>query len=77
MPYCINLQSRVHAGVTGWYDGSASRWSTDHTRRKVFDTKRDARSVCQQLRTLCPRNAAVINIEAEREDRSFDYHRSP
>ena len=28
-----------------------------HTRRKIFDNKRDARPVCQQLRTLCPRNA--------------------
>jgi hypothetical protein len=25
---------------------------------------RDARPVCQELRTLCPRNAKFINVEA-------------
>jgi len=72
MRYCINLRSRTDARITGWYDGSRSRWSTDHTRRKVFDNKRDARPVCQQLRSLCPRNAEVISIEAEPEDPSVD-----
>src|SRR5215831_13816098 len=63
MPYRITLRSRIDATITGWYDGSAGRWSTDHTRQKVFDTKRDARSVCRDLRSLCPHNADVINIE--------------
>jgi hypothetical protein len=29
----------------------------------VFDNKQDARAVCRELRSLCPRNAEVINIE--------------
>ena len=43
MPYCITLRSRTDALITGWYDGSDSRWSTDRYRQKVFANKRDAR----------------------------------
>ena len=67
MPYCITLRSRTDALITGWYDGSESRWSTDRYRQKIFDNKRDARPVCDELRSLCPRNAEVINIEAEQD----------
>jgi hypothetical protein len=42
MPYCITLRSDER--ITGWYDGSNSRWSTDHTRQKLFDKKRDAKT---------------------------------
>jgi hypothetical protein len=62
--YCITLRSRVDARITGWFDGSDSRWSTDYKLQKLFDEKRDARSVCQELRELCPRNAKFINVEA-------------
>jgi hypothetical protein len=72
MPYCITLRSRTDARITGWYDGSNSRWSTDHNRQKVFDEKRDARPVCHELRRLCPRNADVINIEAEQDEPSLE-----
>jgi hypothetical protein len=72
MPYCITLRSRTDARITGWYDGSGSRWSTDHRRQKVFDKKRDARPVCHELRSLCPRNAEVLNIEAEPDDLSLN-----
>jgi hypothetical protein len=64
MPYCITLRSKTDARITGWYVGSNGRWSTDHKRQKLFDKKRDARPVCNQLRSLCPRNAKVINVEA-------------
>jgi hypothetical protein len=71
MPYCITLRARTDTRlITGWYAGSACRWSTDHGRRKVFDTKHDARAVCRELRDLCPRNAKVINIEAAPYDLS-------
>ena len=70
--YCITLRSRTDARITGWYDGSDSRWSTDHKRQNLFDNKRDARPVCDELRSLCPRNAEVINIEAEQDDPSLD-----
>jgi hypothetical protein len=72
MPYRITLRSRTDARITGWYDGSDSRWSTDHKRQKLFDKKHDARPVCQELRSLCPRNAKVINIEAKQDDPSLD-----
>jgi hypothetical protein len=61
--YCITLRSRCDARITGWYDGSHSRWSTDYKRQNLFDKKRDARSICQELRKLCPRNAEFINVE--------------
>ena len=64
MAYCITLRSRTGTRIiTGWYAGSACRWSTDYKRRKVFDNMHDARAVCHELRSLCPRNAEVINIE--------------
>ena len=68
MAYSITLRSRTDARITGWYDGSDSRWSTDHNRQKVFDNRSDARPVCHELRNLCPRNAEVINIEATPDD---------
>ena len=33
-------------------------------RQKRFDNPRDASTVCRELRSLCPRNAKVINIES-------------
>jgi hypothetical protein len=71
MVYCITLRSRTDTRIiTGWYAGSACRWSTDHKRRKVFDNRHDARAVCHELRDLCPRNAQVINIEDAQRDPS-------
>jgi hypothetical protein len=73
MPYCITLRARTDTRIiTGWYAGSACRWSTDHNRRKVFDNKHNARAVCRELRSLCPRNAEVINIEDAQDDHSRD-----
>jgi hypothetical protein len=63
VPYCITLRSRIDAQITGWYDGSKGRWSTDHKRQKRFKKKGDARPVCRELRRVCPRNAKFINIE--------------
>ena len=67
MPYCITLRSRTDARITGWYAGRNCLWSTDHNRQKRFDNPRDASTVCHELRSLCPRNAKVINIEVTRE----------
>jgi hypothetical protein len=63
MPYCITLRARTDKNITGWYDGSDCRWSTDQERQKLFDNKRDAKPVRHELRELCPRNADIINIE--------------
>ena len=68
MSYSITLRSRTDARITGWYDGSDSGWSTDHKRQKLFDNKRDASPVCEELRSRCPRNAVVINIEVAQDD---------
>ena len=71
MAYCITLRSRTDPRIiTGWYAGTACRWSTDHKRRKLLDNKHEARVICRELRSLCPRNAEVINIEDAQDDRS-------
>ena len=66
MPYCITLRSRIDATITGWYDGS--KWSADHKRWRRFDNKHEAKSIRDELRSLCPRNAKVITIELEQVD---------
>ena len=66
MSYSITLRSRTDARITGWYDGSSSRWSTDHIRQKLFDDKHEAKLIRDELRSLCPRNAEVINVEPAR-----------
>lgn len=66
MPYCITLRSRTDAKITGWYAGRSCLWSTDHTRQKRFDDPHDAGTVCHELRSLCPRNAKVINRSRRR-----------
>jgi hypothetical protein len=68
MPYCITLRSRTDARITGWYDGTNSRWSTDHARQKLFYNKYKANLIRDELRSVCPRNAKVINVEPEQLD---------
>ena len=68
MPYCITLRSRTDARITGWYAGRNCRWSTDRQRQIRFDNSDDASAVCQELRSLCPRNASVINIELAKDN---------
>ena len=72
MRYCITLRSRTDGRVTGWYAGRNCRWSTHHNRQKRFDNPHEASAVCQELRNLCPRNAAVINIEVAQGDLLLD-----
>ena len=72
MPHSITLRSRTAARITGWYDGSSSRWSTDHARQRLFDKKHEAKLMRDELRSLCPRNAksdqhrARVQIERNR-----------
>ena len=66
MSYSITLRSRTDSRITGWYDGSGSRWSTDHTRQTLFSDKHRAKLIRDELRSLCPRNAEVINVEPAR-----------
>ena len=71
MPYCITLRSRTDAKITGWYAGRNCLWSTDHNRQKRFEDPHDASAVCDDLRSRCPRNAKVINIEPTQDDRQL------
>lgn len=73
MRYCITLRSRPDGRITGWYDGSIKCWSADRRREKLFDKKRDAKPICRELRSRWPRNASVINIEAEQPVASSMY----
>ena len=68
MPYCITLRSRTDAKITGWYAGKNCVWSTDRTRQKRFGNPQDASAVCNELRSRCPHNAKVINIEVTQDD---------
>jgi hypothetical protein len=68
MPYCITLRSRTDANITGWYAGKNCVWSTDRTRQKRFGNPQDASAVRNELRSRCPRDAKVINIEVSQDD---------
>ena len=72
MPYCITLRSRTDAKITGWYAGKNCVWSADRTRQKRFGNSQDASAVCRELRSLCPRNAKVINIEVTGDARQSE-----
>jgi hypothetical protein len=65
MLYCITFRSKFDARITGWYTGSHSRWSTDDTRKKLFDRKEEAEPVAMALRELCPSNAQKIKVETQ------------
>src|SRR6202035_4880817 len=54
-----------------WLGGSRVKVKS-RSPQKVFDEKRDARPVCHELRSLCPRNADVINIEAEQDEPTLE-----
>src|SRR5690242_19221901 len=49
-----------------WYAGRNCLWSTDHQRQKRFDNQHDARVLCHELRSRCPRNAEVITSKSRR-----------
>lgn len=72
MTYCITLRSRTDAMITGWYVGGNCRWSTDHTRQKLFDNRGEARAVCNELRSLCPHSVEAISIEVAQDDPALE-----
>jgi hypothetical protein len=65
MLYCITFRSKSDARITGWYTGNNCRWSTDHTRKKLFDQKEEAEPVAMALRERCPANAENIKVETQ------------
>jgi hypothetical protein len=62
--YCITLRSKFDDTIVGWYDQSASHFSTDQRRAKVFRDRDAAELVANQLRRRYPRVARYIDVAA-------------
>ena len=62
--YCITLRSKFDNSIVGWYDQSASNWSTDQRRAKVFLDRDHADLVANQLRRQYPRMAQYVEVTA-------------
>lgn len=60
--YHIILLDHFDKTIVGWYDASASNFSTDHRRAKLFLDRVDADSVAYQLRHMYPRLAQDIEV---------------
>ena len=58
--YCITLRNKFDKTIIGWYDASASNFSTDQRRAKHFVDRVDADLVADQL----PRLAQDIEVTA-------------
>ena len=62
--YCIALRNKFDKTIIGWYDASASNFSTDQRRAKHFFDRVDADLVADQLRRMYPRLAQDIEVTA-------------
>ena len=62
--YCITLRNKFDNTIIGWYDRSASHFSTDQRRAKVFRDRDAADVVANQLRRRYPRVAKYIDVSA-------------
>jgi hypothetical protein len=60
--YCIALRNKFDKTIIGWYDASASNFSTDQRRAKLFLDRVDAYLVAGQLRRMYPRLAQDIEV---------------
>ena len=60
--YCITLRNKFDKTIIGWYDASASNFSTDQRRAKLFVDRVDADAVAYQLRRLYPRLTQDIEV---------------
>ena len=60
--YCITLRNKFDKTITGWYDASASNFSTDQRRAKLFFDRVDADLVADQLRCMYPRVAQDVEV---------------
>jgi len=60
--YCITLRNKFDKTIIGWYDASASNFSTDQRRAKLFLDRVDADLVADQLRRMYPRLAQDIEV---------------
>src|SRR5438270_9729200 len=62
--YCITLRNKFDKTIIGWYDASASNFSTDQRRAKHFFSRVDADLIADQLRRMYPRLAQDIEVTA-------------
>ena len=62
--YHIILRDNFDKTIVGWYDASASNFSTDQRRAKHFFSRIDADLVADQLRRMYPRLAQDIEVTA-------------
>jgi hypothetical protein len=60
--YCITLRNKFDKTILGWYDASASNFSTDQRRAKLFVDRVDADAVAYQLRRMYPRLTQDIEV---------------
>jgi hypothetical protein len=60
--YCITLRNKFDKTIIGWYDASASNFSTDQRRAKLFVDRVDADAVAYQLRSMYPRLTQDIEV---------------
>ena len=60
--YCIILRNKFDKTIIGWYDASASNFSTDQRRAKLFFGRVDADLVADQLRRVYPRLAQDVEV---------------
>ena len=69
--YCITLRNKFDNTIIGWYDASASNFSTDQRRAKHFFDRVDADLVADQLRRMYPRLAQDIEVTAASSESEF------
>src|SRR3984893_6252465 len=58
--YCSALRNKFDKTIIGWYDASASNFSTDQRRAKHFVDRVDADLVADRLRRMYPRLAEQL-----------------
>jgi hypothetical protein len=60
--YRITLRNKFDNTIVGWYDASASNFSTDQRWAKIFLDRNEADLVACQLRRTYPRIALYIEV---------------
>ena len=60
--YIITLRNKFDNSIVGWYEQSASHWSTDQRRAKIFLDRDDADLMADQLRRRYRRIAQYIEV---------------
>ena len=72
--YCITLRNKFDKTIIGWYDASASNFSTDQRRAKLFFDRVDADLVAYQLRRMYPRIGQDIEVTPAAQPTAMIYN---